>query len=185
MLVALVGTRKIVEIGGLRLSLSVLPMFGIAGVLMTFLTAHVWGDHIPASKHHAAGLLPNLWVTQISIICMNTFGYGLNGPSREMLYVQTARDMKYKAKSWSDMYGNSGMKSFASIINAYYNSKYDPSCGLTSIIASVWVGVWLLIAQWVGNKHKTLFQAGKIVGEKGEGKLCSNRPGNLEEKVLS
>jgi len=173
MLLALVGTRKIVEIGGLRLSLSVLPIFAIVGNLATFLSIWSIGFHIPVGKYNPdGGLLPNLWVTQIAIICMNTFGYGLNGPSREMLYVQTTRDMKYKAKSWSDMYGNSGMKSLASIINGYFNAKSHPNAPLTSSIATVWVIAWLGIVQWVGTKHKSLMADGKVIGENGEGRLA-------------
>jgi ATP/ADP translocase len=167
MLLALVGTRKIVEYGGLRLGLSVLPIFAIIGNLATFLTLWSLG-----AKLADGGLLPNLWITQISIIAMNTFGYGLNGPSREMLYVKATRNMKYKAKSWSDMYGNSGMKSLASIINAYFNSNGHPSAILTSAIASGWVVVWLGIVQWVGLKHKSLMKTGKVIGEEGEGRLC-------------
>jgi len=166
MLLALVGTRKIVELGGLRLSLSVLPIFAIVGNLATFLTIWSIGLHTKDG-----GLLPNLWVTQIAIICMNTFGYGLNGPSREMLYVQTTRDMKYKAKSWSDMYGNSGMKSIASIINGCFNAEGRPNAPLTSSIATVWVMVWLGIVQWIGKKHKSLMEDGKVIGEDGEGRL--------------
>jgi len=170
MLLALVGTRKIVEYGGLRLGLSVLPIFAIAGNLATFLTSWSLGAKLPVSHSLPdGGLLPNLWITQISIIMMNTFGYGLNGPSREMLYVKTTRNMKYKAKSWSDMYGNSGMKSIASLINAFFNSKGHPDAVLTSGIASGWVVVWLCIVQWVGKKHTSLMESGKVIGEEKEG----------------
>merc|ERR1712159_426331 len=160
MLLALAGTRKIVEYGGVRLGLSVLPIFALVGNLATFLTIWSLGTVLPPHPpHHPdAGLLPNLWITQISIIMMNTFGYGLNGPSREMLYVKTTRDMKYKAKSWSDMYGNSGMKSFASIINANFNSNGHADAPLTSAIASGWVVLWLCIVQWVGMKHMSLMK---------------------------
>jgi len=170
MVLALAGTRKIVEWGGLRLSLSVLPIFAIVGNLATFLTIWSMGTVIAPSSHLPdGGLLPNLWITQVSIIAMNTFGYGLNGPSREMLYVKTSRSMKYKAKSWSDMYGNSGMKSIASIINGYFNAKDNPAAALTSSIASGWVIMWLLIVQWVGMQHKSLMDSGRVIGEDGEG----------------
>jgi len=170
MLLALVGTRKIVDYGGLRLGLSVLPVFAIVGNLATFLTIGSLGEKLPVSHSLPdGGLLPNLVITQISIIMMNTFGYGLNGPSREMLYVKTTRDMKYKAKSWSDMYGNSGMKSIASLINAFFNSKGNVDALLTSGIASGWVIIWLSIVQWVGKKHKSLMESGKVIGEEHEG----------------
>jgi ATP/ADP translocase len=173
MLLALLGTRKIVEIGGLRLSLSVLPTFALVGNLLVFLTIWSLGYHIPVDKWNPdGGLLPNLWLTQVSIIAMNTFGYGLNGPSREMLYVQTTRDMKYKAKSWADMYGNSGMKSLASIINGNCASKGNPQAALIAGIATGWVCVWMTVVQWVGKKHRTLMEAGKFIGENGEGNIC-------------
>jgi hypothetical protein len=59
MLLALCATRKIVEYGGLRLSLSVLPVFGIVGVLSTFLTVWSLGTTnykgaLPEPLDHAA-----------------------------------------------------------------------------------------------------------------------------------
>lgn len=162
MLLSLVGTRKIVEYGGLRLGLSVLPMFALGTVLVTSLT--IWSLGTVTTK----GRLPNLWITQCSIILMNTVGYGLNGPSREMLYTKTTRDFKYKAKSWSDMYGNSGMKSAASGINLAFNSG-QMNAPVCSAITVGWVCVWMGIVQWVGNKHKSLMENGKAIGD-GEGR---------------
>merc|ERR1711862_115673 len=106
--------------------------------------------------------------TQLAIIFMNTFGYGLNGPSREMLYAKTSRDMKYKAKSWSDMYGNNAMKSFASVINLKFN-PYSLDVGVTSGVTIGWVTFWLLLVQWVGLEHKELMSNGGVVGQDGEG----------------
>jgi len=165
MLVALVGTRKIIEYGGLRCSLSVLPMFALVTVLVTCLTLWSCGEKnvAPAKGADPDWLLPNLWITQISIILMNTFGYGLNGPSREMLYVKTVRDMKYKAKSWSDMYGNNGMKSAASAINLAFNSGHLSSW-VTGGVTVGWVAVWMCIVQWVGLKHKSLMSTKMVIG---------------------
>jgi len=181
MVLAVAGTRKIVEYGGLRLSLSVLPIFAIVGNLATFLTIWSVGTTLPPSHSLPdGGLLPNLWITQVSIIAMNTFGYGLNGPSREMLYTKTTRNMKYKAKSWSDMYGNSGMKSLASIINGCFNAKGNVDSVLTSSIASAWVILWLGIVQVVGKKHKSLMDSGRVIGEDGEGQWQTTQGQKIE-----
>merc|ERR1711998_379832 len=111
--------------------------------------------------------LPNLWVTQIAIILMNTFGYGLNGPCREMLYTKTSKEMKYKAKSWSDMVGNSLMKSLASLVNDHLNTtpagSDDLNVPVTAGITTVWVGVWMVIVQLVGKKHASLMETGETI----------------------
>ena len=44
-------------------------------------------------------------------------GYALNGPSRELLYVRTSGDIKFKAKSWIDMFGTRGAKAVGSVVN--------------------------------------------------------------------
>merc|ERR1712226_1588122 len=78
------------------------------------------------------------------------------------------RDMKYKAKSWSDMYGNNLMKSLASFINLGCNSV-SLNVPVTSGVTVGWVTFWMVLVQWVGLKHKDLMSNGRVIGQDGEG----------------
>merc|ERR1711918_63793 len=99
---------------------------------------------------------------------VNAVGYGLNGPSREMLYVKTSRDIKYKAKSWSDMYGNFIQKSIGSLVNLYFNREEDdckPECfnrSFTGAFSCGWVVIWAAAALRVGLSHAELVKSGKV-----------------------
>merc|ERR1712032_1708224 len=97
----------------------------------------------------------DFWVIQVAIVLVNTIGYGLNGPSREMLWVKTSKDCKYKAKSWSDMYGNFVQKTIGSAVNLAFNEDdYTPSHhfsrGITAGITSGWFVIWVAAAAIVG-----------------------------------
>merc|ERR1719379_544978 len=108
-IVALLGTRFIVERCGMRLSLLVLPttMMGcVIGLCVDY----------------------SLWSSVTCVVIASTVAYGLNSPCKEILYVRTSGEIKYKAKSWSEMYGNQVMKLLGSQVNLWVN-RNSPSCG--------------------------------------------------------
>merc|ERR1719221_624832 len=93
-----------------------------------------------------------LQMSMVSLVLVCIVAYGLNSPCKEMLYVRTSRDIKYKAKSWSEMFGNEVMKMFGAQINLWVNLESDackPNCfhsGATAGIVIGWVVVWAAVA---------------------------------------
>jgi len=84
-ILTLLGTRPIIEAFGVGPCLLVLPVgmfFAVLAVCMDY----------------------NLVMSTASLVFVCTLAYGLNSPCKEMLYVRTSRDIKYKAKAWSEMY---------------------------------------------------------------------------------
>ena len=73
-------------------------------------------------------------------------GYSLNGPSREMLYVRTSEDIKFKAKSWIDMFGTRGAKATGSIVNNTFRHSLDILLTQGSLVSSFFVAVWITAA---------------------------------------
>merc|ERR1719401_2065133 len=125
----LLGTRGIVQLLGVGGSLIVLPITSI--LCMLALCAHY-----------------EVWTSAIAGMVSSTIAYGLNSPTKEMLYVRTSREIKYKAKGWSEMYGNQLIKLFGAQVNLWVNddkSSCRPNCFhplTTLVICSAWVVVW-------------------------------------------
>jgi len=110
-----------------------------------------------------------LWMSTWSLVFVCILAYGLNSPCKEMLYVRTSREIKYKAKSWSEMYGNQLMKLFGAQMNLWVNREADfcqPHCfhaSATAAVAGLWVVLWIGVAAKIGAKHRELEREDKIV----------------------
>jgi len=146
----LVGTRPIVEFFGVGNTLMVLPV-GLAVAVFAL-----------CAKHTVA-------MSTFSLVLACVLAYGLNSPCKEMLYVRTSKDIKYKAKSWSEWYGNQLMKLLGSQINLWVNRE-TVSCGshcfnshATGYIAGAWALLWLVVAFTMGRHHTALEADNKIV----------------------
>jgi ATP/ADP translocase len=149
-ILALVGTSFIVERCGMRLSLMALPLVMMMCVI---------------------GLCLNYGMRSsvAAVVVASVIAYGLNSPCKEMLYVRTSRDIKYKAKSWSEMYGNQVMKLLGAQLNFWVNRR-SSACGdscfhplITIGVVAVWVCLWLGIAMRLGGDHARLEKEKKYV----------------------
>ncbi|CAE7586155.1 unnamed protein product [Symbiodinium natans] len=149
-LLSVFGLRSLIERGGLLLTLLALPIAMVISVLLVCF-------------YH------NFWTVQAVLVVVNVIQYALNGPSREMLYVRTSKSIKYKAKSWSDMYGNFLQKTIGALINLHVNREEDacqPHCFnpiFTGSFTVGWVIVWAIIAGLLGVKHAQLVRDDEIV----------------------
>lgn len=146
----LLGTRPIVEYFGVGTCLLTLPVGMFVAVLALCL------DY-------------NLAMSTVSLVLVCILAYGLNSPCKEMLYVRTSRDIKYKAKSWSEMYGNQAMKLLGAQMNLWVNRESMscmPSCFnplATSMVTGGWVVLWTGIALRLGSEHRRLEAEDKII----------------------
>mmetsp|Transcript_35642 Transcript_35642/g.74158 ORF Transcript_35642/g.74158 Transcript_35642/m.74158 type:complete len:495 (+) Transcript_35642:35-1519(+) len=149
-LLSVFGLRSLIERGGLLVTLLALPIAMVISVLLVCF-------------YH------NFWTVQAVLVVVNVIQYALNGPSREMLYVRTSKSIKYKAKSWSDMYGNFLQKTIGALINLHVNREEDtcqPHCFnpiFTGSFTVGWVVVWAIIAGFLGVKHAQLVRDDEVV----------------------
>jgi ATP/ADP translocase len=150
LLLSNLGFRKLVDRGGLVLTLLACPVAMLTSVLVVC----VYRD---------------FWTVQVVLVVVNTIQYALSGPSREMLYIQTSKDVKYKAKSWSDMYGNFIQKTIGAELNLHVNREMascTPHCFkpvFTGVYTIVWCSVWAIIATLLGKMHARLVKNNKII----------------------
>lgn len=151
-LVALLGTSLIIKKCGTRISLLIYPIiFGITliGLVLFFMTG-------PST-------IALLWATFGAMIVIKGVGYAVNNPTKEIMYIPTSKDAKFKSKGWIDTFGSRFAKAGgAQVTNAF---KHSMSQLMTygSLIGFGLIGVWLFAAFFVGTKNKKLVDEGQIV----------------------
>jgi len=149
-LVSLLATRELVSLLGVARSLFVLPV--VMAVSISMISSEF-----------------TLQVTTMAVVFASVVAYGLNQPCKEMLFVRTSRDIKYKAKSWSEMYGNHLMKMVGQQINLWINNdraECSPACfdpRATMAISFGWIGLWMVVAWNVGGIYTQLDREEKII----------------------
>lgn len=144
-LFALLGTSFFLRTFGLRICLLLFPITTGCVVVVTRLMP----------------VLPVVFVSMIILKCLN---YSLNNPSKEILYIPTSRDAKFKAKGWIDVFGLRGVKASGASINAFFR-KLAPAqtvASATPILLAV-VTVWALTARFVSVKNHKLVKENKII----------------------
>lgn len=158
LLMALLGTAYAMKKFGLRVCLLIYPiMFGacLAGIYFYYLTGPI-----------AANLF---WATFIAMMIVTAVSYAVNNPVKEMMYIPTSKDAKFKAKGVIDMVGGrAGKMAGANIAGALIVSGNIAAsiAGLmtTGTLVSLGiVGVWTLFAVYVGIKNAQLVRDGKII----------------------
>ena len=99
-----------------------------------------------------------MWILLGSCATIRGLSYTLNKPTSEVMYIPTSKDIKFKAKSWIDMFGLREAKSLGGAINLI-----APMFLFGSIISLGVVGVWVFVAAFVGNKFNQLQKDKQII----------------------
>ena len=123
---------------------------------------------------------PYGWVLVGTLIGFKALNYSFNHPTREVLYIPTTKDIKFKAKSWSDAFGSRIAKSFGSIFNKFIGNV-SPAFGLTlSLGFSLGLtSMWLIIVYFLGKTLQEAIDNKRIIGDE---KMLSVEKSN--EKLL-
>lgn len=104
----------------------------------------------------------SLMMLFIAMVAIKGLSYALNNPAKEILYIPTSKDVKFKTKGWIDMFGNRSAKALGSGINTFFTSI--PTLLLYgSLISLGIVSVWILIAFYVGRAHAKLTENGETI----------------------
>ena len=104
LLFAFLGTRSLLECVGPRFGFG--SWFRVAHVLMWVRPRSRLGLRVCLASFPLATLvliawvwaLPSMWVLFGGQVAIKALGYALNGPAREMLYICTSKDIKYKVR---------------------------------------------------------------------------------------
>jgi len=99
------------------------------------------------------------------MIVLKANSYALNNPTKEMLYQPTSSAVRYKAKSWIDIFGARGSKALGSVVtNAFSDSAVNlvANGSLVGIAVSCFL-IWN--ARFMGKMFEQYTESGYVVGE--------------------
>jgi ATP:ADP antiporter, AAA family len=143
---SLLGTSAVIRYLGLRLTLLLFPSLCL--LVIIFVRLH-----------------PTLYVVFGAMIILKANSYALNNPTKELLYQPTSPAVRYKAKSWIDIFGARGSKAAGSIVtNAFsYSAEVLVSNGTLVGMAVASFLIWN--ARFMGQKFEEYTESGYIVGD--------------------
>lgn len=152
-LLALLGTSALMRKFGIRVCLMVYPL-SFAIMLTGLYIVYQSGMATPTQL---------AWAAMTVMIVVKGASYAVNNPIKEMMYIPTSKDAKFKAKGIIDMLGGRAAKGTGSQINNMLKGSMDALFLYGSLIGLGIIGVWIAAAIYVGNKNKQLVDSGKII----------------------
>ena len=144
-LMSLLGTAAVIRILGLRLTLLLFPSLCLAVIIMV-------------------RLYPSLYVVFAAMIILKANSYALNNPTKEMLYQPTAPNVKYKAKSWIDIFGARGSKAMGSVITNAFSDSAPHLIQNGSLVGMAVASFLIFNARFMGRKFDEYMESGYVVG---------------------
>ena len=80
-----------------------------------------------------------------------------------MMYIPTSKDVKFKAKSWIDVFGARGAKGTGSLVNNTFAHSAPLLLFYGTVVSFGLIGVWIVAAIFVGKTFNTLTKHNKII----------------------
>ncbi len=92
--------------------------------------------------------------------------YGLNHPTREILYIPTTKEIKFKSKAWSDAFGSRIAKTGASLF--YKNVSHCPPA-FTHLVTNGFMfsitTIWVIVSYFLGRRLQSALDNQQIIGD--------------------
>merc|ERR1712232_165996 len=143
---SLLGTSAIIRKLGLRLTLLLFPSLCLVVIIMV-------------------RLQPTLYVVFMAMIMLKANSYALNNPTEEILYQPTSSAVRYKAKSWIDIFGARGSKALGSVVTNAFSDSAEVLVQNGSIVGMMVASFLIWNARFMGQKFEEYTETGYIVGE--------------------
>ncbi len=144
---SLFGTSALLKSIGVRFCLFIMPV----GTILMMLGLISW---------------PGLSTIFVIMVLLRALHYGFNAPVREILYIPTTKDIKFKSKAWIESFGRTLSKTSGSAFNfAYRGTAY---LSLIRINAGLIIGlsvVWGVVTFFIGKRYANTIKDNKVIGE--------------------
>ncbi len=147
---ALTGTGFLIRRVGLQFCLLFFP------AAVAFVVAYVYAN-------------PGLWQVFTGLVIIRGLAYGLNNPTKEIMYIPTSIDIQFKAKSWIDVFGSRGAKAAGSVINHWLADSASALLLYGTVASFVVVAIWMVAAAYVGRTFTQLMTEDGVIGQKNPG----------------
>jgi ATP:ADP antiporter, AAA family len=144
-LLSSLGTGMIIRVLGLRCTLLLFPTLCLVVICIVRLS-------------------PTLYTVFGAMMALKGCSYALNNPTKEILYQPTSPAVRYKAKSWIDIFGARGSKALGSVVtNAFSDSA--PHLVANGSLVGMAVATFLIWnARFMGQKFDEYTATGYVVG---------------------
>merc|ERR1712154_437612 len=90
--------------------------------------------------------------------------YALNNPTKEMLYQPTSSAVRYKAKSWIDIFGARGSKASGSLVTNAFSDSAATLVQNGSLVGMAVASFLIWNARFMGQSFESYVESGYIVG---------------------
>jgi AAA family ATP:ADP antiporter len=144
MAISLLGTSFIMRKWGLTVCITLFPV--TVGAVVTFV-------YFSPSKE----------IFFTAMIIIKCFTYSLNNPAKEIMYIPTSKDIKFKTKGWIDMFGSRSMKAIGSLVNNTFKESTQMLLTYGTIMSLGVVFVWIFVAAYVGKTFEQLTKENKTL----------------------
>lgn len=104
-----------------------------------------------------------VWLLFTAEVIFKVFNYTLNNPAKEIMYIPTSTNIKFKAKSWIDMIGSRTVKGLGATINASIGPSIPHLLAFGTMISLGITGFWIFVAVLLGNAFDRLQAEKKTV----------------------
>lgn len=152
-IVALLGTSYLLKRFGTRICLLIYPTsFAIA--LVAFYFYYQFGSPSAATL---------LWTTFAVMVFVKGVSYAVNNPTKDMMYIPTSRDAKFKSKGWIDMFGGRSAKMGGSRVTNAFKSDFGQLMAYGTLFGLGIIFIWFIAAFLVGKKNQQLVENHEII----------------------
>ncbi len=152
-LIALLGTSYIFKRLGLRLSLLIYPIAFAVTLLLLFTYFNLGSPSLTAI----------MWATFGSMVVIKGMGYAINNPTKEMMYIPTSKDAKFKSKGWIDTFGSRFAKAGGAQVSDAFKHTLNELMIYGTLFGFGLIGIWFIAALYVGTKNHRMIKENSIV----------------------
>lgn len=152
LLISLLGTSYLLKRWGVRVSIMIYPI----AFILVLLGIYSFSTTNPSP-------LNLLWTVFAGMIVVKAFGYAVNNPTKEMMYIPTSKDAKFKTKGFIDTVGARGAKAGGAKINDLFKADLGSLMIYGTVFGIGLIAFWALAAFFVGRKNVNLVNEGKVV----------------------
>ena len=149
---ALLGTSYLIKRFGLIFSLLFFPV-GL-GIALSGLYLFFQSSPTPSAL---------LWVTFGVMMLAKGISYAVSNPTKEMMYIPTSKDVKFKAKGVIDTLGSRAAKAGGARVSNLFKHSLADLMTYGTMLSFGLIGIWFIAALYVGRKNAKLTAEGKIV----------------------
>ena len=111
-------------------------------------------------------IYPTTQVFFIVLVLLRALNYAFNHPTREILYIPTTKDIKFKAKAWTDAFGSriaKGCGAFLTLLMKRATPLY--ALFISTAISSSLLAAWIIVVFFIGKTMQDAVDNNKVIGK--------------------